>query len=59
MLAMCIVQPYSKKKLRPDDIMTFAWESPEMDKWDMDMEGMSDKDRFKAAKQRMGAKNIK
>ena len=26
MLAVCILQPYSAKELRPEDVMRFSWE---------------------------------
>lgn len=29
LLACCLLQPWSKKQLRPVDVMHFAWDSPE------------------------------
>lgn len=31
-LACCILQPYSKKALRPTDVMEFAWDKPKKKK---------------------------
>lgn len=31
-LACCMMAPYSKKKLRPADIIRFDWEKPEPDR---------------------------
>ena len=35
MQALCTLQPYSKQKLKPQDIMTFPWEKEDgkMERW--------------------------
>lgn len=60
LLALCMIQPYSKKKLKLKDVMEFSWEHniPEdADAWDEQMQGLSDAERFEMAKKKLGAKN--
>ncbi len=52
LLATFAVQPYSKKKLQPKDLLVFPWEKPE--KKNAAASGRSTAERFKELKKKFG-----
>lgn len=51
--------PYLNDRPKMKDFMPFPWEAEpvEEDDWDREVAGLSDKERFEAAKRKMGAIN--
>lgn len=54
MQCICMMQPYSKKKLQPEDVMRFSWDKEKED----DLSKDEIMQRFQAAKKKYKLDNI-
>lgn len=52
MLACCLLQPWSKKQLRPADVLRFEWDAPE--KKEVHPAEQSTRQRFEEIRRRAG-----